>query len=200
MASVVVAEDEGLTRLDFCEMLAEAGHVVVGETSRGDAAWELIREMRPDFALIDIKMPGLNGLELTRLISESRICPVLIVTAFSQRDLVEWARDSGAMYYLVKPIDPADLQAAVVRTLSRWREVRGLEEELAAMNDKLASREAIKNAARVLVEQFELSQDEAINLIHAFAVRDRCSLAKMSGRIVQDEELAQSLVAEFRTR
>ena len=110
---VVVAEDEAIIRLDLKETLEEEGYLVVGETGRGDQALELVRDLKPDLAILDVKMPGLDGLEVARHIGEERICGVLILTAFSQREIIEQARDAGALAYLVKPFQKSDLIPAI---------------------------------------------------------------------------------------
>ena len=122
---VVIAEDEAIIRLDLRETLEEEGYEVVGETGRGDKAVELVREMRPDLAILDIKMPHMDGLEAARIISGERICGVLMLTAFSQREVVEDARDAGALAYLVKPYQKSSSSAARSMPLaSSWKRAR----------------------------------------------------------------------------
>ena len=121
---VVIAEDEAIIRLDLRETLEEEGYEVVGETGRGDQAVELVRELRPDLAILDIKMPGMDGLEAARIITEERLCGVLMLTAFSQREVVEQARDAGALAYLVKPFQKSDLIPAIEVAIGRFRELQ----------------------------------------------------------------------------
>ncbi|MGZ6983138.1 MAG: response regulator, partial [Ilumatobacteraceae bacterium] len=121
---VVIAEDEAIIRLDLRETLEEEGYDVVGETGRGDEAVTLVRELRPDLAILDIKMPGMDGLEAARMITAERICGVLMLTAFSQREVIEEARDAGALAYLVKPYQKSDLIPAIEVAIGRFREMQ----------------------------------------------------------------------------
>src|ERR1044071_4775073 len=140
---VVIAEDEAIIRLDLKETLEEEGYEVVGETGRGDEAVELVRDLRPDLAILDIKMPGLDGLEAARAISAARHAAVLILTAFSQRDLIEQARDAGALAYLVKPFQKSDLIPAIEVALGRYAELAALEREVTDLTDRLEARKLI---------------------------------------------------------
>src|SRR3954465_8560047 len=137
---VVIAEDEAIIRLDLKETLEEEGYDVVGETGRGDKAIELVRELKPDLAILDIKMPGLDGLEAAAVINAERLCGVLILTAFSQREIIEQARDSGALAHRVKPYQKADLIPAIEVAIGRFRELQSLSGELDALGEQLESR------------------------------------------------------------
>ncbi|MCU1501384.1 MAG: putative two-component response regulator, partial [Ilumatobacteraceae bacterium] len=143
---VVIAEDEAIIRLDLRETLEEEGYDVVGETGRGDKADELVRELKPDLAILDIKMPGMDGLEAAALINAERLCGVLILTAFSQREIIEQARDSGALAYLVKPYQKADLIPAIEVAIGRFRELQSLSGEVDALGEQLESRKLIDRA------------------------------------------------------
>jgi response regulator NasT len=132
---VVIAEDEAIIRLDLRETLEEEGYEVVGETGRGDKAVELVRELHPDLAILDIKMPHMDGLEAARMISSERICGVLMLTAFSQREVVEEARDAGALAYLVKPYQKSDLIPAIEVAIGRFRELQQLSGEVDALGN-----------------------------------------------------------------
>ncbi|MCU1387579.1 MAG: putative two-component response regulator, partial [Ilumatobacteraceae bacterium] len=143
---VVIAEDEAIIRLDLKETLEEEGYDVVGETGRGDKAVDLVRELKPDLAILDIKMPGMDGLEAAALINAERLCGVLILTAFSQREIIEQARDSGALAYLVKPYQKADLIPAIEVAIGRFRELQSLSGEVDALGEQLESRKLIDRA------------------------------------------------------
>ncbi|MUH52612.1 MAG: response regulator, partial [Actinobacteria bacterium] len=147
---VVIAEDEAIIRLDLKETLEEEGYDVVGETGRGDKAVELVRELRPDLAILDIKMPGMDGLAAAALINAERLCGVLILTAFSQREIIEQARDSGALAYLVKPYQKSDLIPAIEVAIGRFRELQSLSGEVDALEEQLESRKIIDRAKGIL--------------------------------------------------
>src|SRR5690242_11271761 len=143
---VVIAEDEALIRLDLAEMLAEEGYDVVGQAGDGEAAVALAEEHRPDLVVLDVKMPRLDGIAAAQRIAEQRIAPVVILTAFSQRELVERARDAGAMAYVVKPFTKNDLVPAIEMAVSRYAEIQMLEAEVAELNDRLETRKAVERA------------------------------------------------------
>src|SRR5215216_4675260 len=154
---VVIAEDEALIRMDLAEMLAEEGYAVVGEAADGAAAVELAERERPDLVILDVKMPKLDGIAAAEQIARARIAPVVILTAFSQRELVERARDAGAMAYLVKPFTRTDLVPAIEMAVSRFDEVTVLEREVADLQESLATRKAVERAKSVLQAQLGLS-------------------------------------------
>ena len=143
---VVIAEDEAIIRLDLRETLEEEGYDVVGETGRGDEAVALVRDLKPDLAILDIKMPGMDGLEAARLVTAERICGVLMLTAFSQREVIEEARDAGALAYLVKPYQKSDLIPAIEVAIGRFREMQHLTGEVDALGEQLESRKIIDRA------------------------------------------------------
>ena len=148
---VLVAEDEALIRLDLVEMLREEGYQVVGEAGDGQEAVRLAEELRPDLVILDIKMPKMDGIEAASNIAGDRIAPVVILTAFSQRDLVERARDAGAMAYLVKPFAKRDLVPAIELAVSRFTEVQALEAEVNDLNERLEARKTIEKAKGLLM-------------------------------------------------
>ena len=147
---VVIAEDEALIRMDLAEMLAEEGYDVVGQAGDGEKAVELTESERPDLVILDVKMPKLDGIAAAERIAGQRIAPVVILTAFSQRDLVERARDAGAMAYLVKPFTKNDLVPAIEMAVSRFAELTALEREVADLTERLATRKAVDRAKGVL--------------------------------------------------
>src|SRR5690606_5397817 len=155
---VVIAEDEALIRPDLAEMVAEEGYDVVGQAGDGEAAVALAEEHRPDLVVLDVKMPKLDGIAAAQRIAEQRIAPVVILTAFSQRELVERARDAGAMAYLVKPFTKNDLMPAIEMAVSRFAELQHLEAEVADLSERLETRKLVDRAKGVLQQRLELSE------------------------------------------
>ncbi len=158
--TVVIAEDEVLIRMDLAEMLAEEGYTVVGQAGDGQAAIDLATEHRPDLVILDVKMPVLDGIAAAEVIARQRIAPVVMLTAFSQRELVERARDAGAMAYLIKPFNASDLVPAIELAVSRFTELSQLEAEVAGLTERLETRKAVDRAKGVLQERLELSEPE----------------------------------------
>jgi response regulator NasT len=181
---VVIAEDEALIRLDLAEMLAEEGYDVVGQAGDGRTAVELAETHRPDLVVLDVKMPGLDGISAAQRIAEQRIAAVVILTAFSQRDLVERARDAGAMAYLVKPFTKNDLVPAVEMALSRFAELQLLEAEVADLSERLDTRKAVDRAKSVLQEQLALSEPDAFRWIQKTAMDLRLSMRQVAEGVV----------------
>src|SRR6187431_2209586 len=162
---VVIAEDEAIIRLDLKETLEEEGYEVVGETGRGDEAVELVKLHEPDVAILDIKMPGLDGLSAAREISGERRAAVLILTAFSQRDLIEQARDAGALAYLVKPFQRSELIPAIEVAIGRFREMKALAEQAQTLEEQLETRKIVDRAKGRLMDAHHLSEGDAFSFI-----------------------------------
>ena len=181
---VVIAEDEAIIRLDLRETLEEEGYEVVGETGRGDKAIELVRELRPDLAILDIKMPGMDGLEAARTITAERICGVLMLTAFSQREVIEEARDAGALAYLVKPYQKSDLIPAIEVAIGRFRELQQLSGEVDALGEQLEARKAIDRAKGVLIDECGMKEGEAFTFIQRTAMSERSRMRDVADRII----------------
>ncbi len=181
---VVIAEDEAIIRLDLKESLEEEGYEVVGEAGRGDRAIELVRELRPDLAILDIKMPGVDGRTAARTIAAERICAVLMLTAFSQRDIIEEARDAGALAYLVKPFQKNDLIPAIEVAIGRFRELQQLDSEVDALGEQLEARKVIDRAKGVLMDECGLKESEAFTFIQRTAMSERCRMRDVAERIV----------------
>lgn len=181
---VVIAEDEAIIRLDLRETLEEEGYEVVGETGRGDRAVELARELKPDLAILDIKMPHMDGLEAARLIGQERICGVLMLTAFSQREVVEDARDAGALAYLVKPYQKSDLIPAIEVAIGRFRELQQLSGEVDALGEQLEARKVIDRAKGILIDEYGLKENEAFSFIQRTAMSERSRMREVAERVL----------------
>lgn len=181
---VVIAEDEAIIRLDLKETLEEEGYHVVGETGRGDKAVDLVRELRPDLAILDVKMPGMDGLEAARLISKDRICGVVILTAFSQKEVVEEARDAGALAYLVKPFQKSDLIPAIEVAIGRFRELQVLNGEIEELGEQLEARKTIERAKGILIDQHQMNEADAYGFIQRGAMNHRTTMRKVAEMIV----------------
>ncbi len=184
---VVIAEDEAIIRLDLKELLQEDGYDVVGETGRGDEAVELVRDLRPDLVILDIKMPGLDGLSAAREIAKDRLAAVLMVTAFSQRELVEQARDAGALAYLVKPFQKSDLIPAIEVALGRFAEVTALEREVEDLQARLEARKNIDRAKGRLMDEHGMAEQEAWRFIQQQAMTNRVRNDEIARRVIAGE-------------
>jgi two-component system, response regulator PdtaR len=184
---VVIAEDEAIIRLDLKETLEEEGYEVVGETGRGDEAVQLVKEHEPDIAILDIKMPGMDGLSAAREISGERRAAVLILTAFSQRDLIERARDAGALAYLVKPFQRSELIPAVEVALGRFREMKALDNEVKDLAGQLETRKVVDRAKGMLMDQHGLNESDAFSFIQKTAMRERQTMKDVAQRIIDGE-------------
>ena len=181
---VLIAEDEALIRLDLREMLVEEGYEVCGEAGDGEAAVNLAEELRPDLCIFDIKMPIMDGLAAAEKIATGRIAPVVILTAFSQRDLVERARAAGAMAYLVKPFQKSDLVPAIEIALSRFAEMHALEAEVASLSDRLETRKLVERAKGTLMSAFGMSEPEAFKWIQRAAMDNRMTMKQVAEKII----------------
>jgi len=181
---VVIAEDEAIIRMDLRETLEEEGYEVIGETGRGDQAIELVRGLQPDLAILDIKMPGMDGLEAARIINGEKICGVLMLTAFSQREVVEQARDAGALAFLVKPFQKSDLVPAIEVAMGRFRELRSLSGEINALGEQLESRKVIDRAKGVLIDEVGMSETDAFGFIQRTAMSERTRMRDVADRII----------------
>jgi response regulator NasT len=184
MTRVVLAEDEAIIRLDLRETLVEEGYDVVGETGRGDEAVQLVRDLQPDLVILDIKMPGMDGLEAARLINEERLAAVLILTAFSQRELIVQARDAGALAYLVKPFQRSDLVPAIEVALGRFAELRALQEQSDDLQDRLATRKVLDRAKGILMDECALTEQAAFRFIQSTAMTERSTMKAVAERVI----------------
>jgi response regulator NasT len=183
---VVVAEDEALIRLDLVEMLTEAGYNVVGQAGDGEAAIALAEKEKPDLVVMDVKMPKLDGISAAERIAKQRIAPVVILTAFAQRDLVERARDAGAMAYLTKPFTIEDLMPAIELAVSRFLEIKQLDAEVTDLQDQLKARKLIERAKGLLMKKLQISEPEAFKWMQKTAMDKRRSMTDVA-QLVMDE-------------
>ena len=181
---VVIAEDEAIVRLDLKEIMEEEGYEVVGETGRGDEAVELVRTHRPDLAILDIKMPGSDGLTAAREISAERLCAVLILTAFSQRDLIEQARNAGALAYLVKPFQKSELLPAIEMAIGRFAEMKALDEQVKTLEESLEVRKAVDRAKGVLMDELGWKENESFTWIRSQAMNERIRMVDVANQII----------------
>jgi AmiR/NasT family two-component response regulator len=181
---VVVAEDEAIIRLDLKEILEEDGYEVVGETGRGDQAIELVRDLRPDLVILDIKMPGMDGLTAARHIATERLAAVLILTAFSQHDLVEQARDAGALAYLVKPFQKSDLIPAIEMALGRHEQLVALERENADLAERLEARKLTDRAKGRLMDEHAMSESDSWRFLQKNAMNSRRTIAQVARDVI----------------
>ncbi len=181
---VVIAEDEAIIRMDLRETLEEEGYEVVAETGRGDEVVALVRDLAPDLAILDVKMPGIDGLEAAGVITSEKLCAVLMLTAFSQREVIEQARDAGALAFLVKPFQRSDLVPAIEVAIGRFRELRDLTGEIDALGEQLEARKVVDRAKGVLIDQVGLSESDAFSFIQRTAMSERVRMRDVADRIL----------------
>jgi len=183
---VVIAEDEALIRMDLAEMLQEEGYDVVAEAGDGEAAVKLAQEHRPDLVILDVKMPVLDGISAAERIAEERVAPVLILTAFSQRELVERAREAGAMAYLVKPFSKSDLVPAIEMAVSRYSEIISLEAEVADLTERFETRKLVDRAKGILQTSFGMSEPEAFRWIQKTSMDKRVTMRDVAELVIAE--------------
>jgi response regulator NasT len=183
---VVVAEDEALIRLDLVEMLREEGYDVVGEAGDGEAAVRLAEDLRPDLVMLDVKMPVLDGISAAQRIASARIAPVVMLTAFAQRELVERARDAGAMAYLVKPFTQGDLVPAIELAVSRYAEITTLEAEVADLEERFETRKRVERAKSLLQRAYKLSEADAFRWLQKSAMDRRLTMREVADVVIRE--------------
>jgi len=177
---VIVAEDEAIIRMDLVEMLREAGYNVIGEAANGREAISLARHLKPDLAILDVKMPEIDGISAAELIVSEKLAAVLMLTAFSQRELVERARDAGAMAYLVKPFSISDLTPAIEMALGRYAQIQALEAEVGELGERLEARKLVDRAKGILMANLGITEPEAFKWIQKAAMDQRSSMSAVS--------------------
>jgi len=186
---VVIAEDEALIRLDLAEMLRDEGYQVVGEAGDGQEAVDLAESLRPDLVIMDVKMPRRDGIDAAAEIAAKRIAPIVILTAFSQRDLVEKARDAGAMAYLVKPFSISDLIPAIEVALSRFAEITELEREVADLGERLETRKLVERAKGLLQARHAMTEPEAFSWMQRAAMDRRTSMKRVAEVVLESLDI-----------
>ena len=183
---VVLAEDEAIIRLDLRETLEDEGYQIVGDTGRGDHAVDLVAELDPDVVILDIKMPGLDGIEAARRIAASHDAAVVILTAFSQRDLINQAIEAGALAYLVKPFQRSELVPAVEVALARHREMRALTDQARTLAELLEARKVIDRAKGLLMDEAGMTEDQAFGFIRSTAMSGRRTMADVARAVTEE--------------
>ena len=185
---VVVAEDEALIRLDLVELLEEHGYEIVGQASDGEEAVRLANELEPDLIVMDVKMPKMDGITAADKIAEDRICAVVMLTAFSQRDLIKRAKEAGAMAYVVKPFDASDVIPAIEIAMASFAEIRGVEDEVMDLEERLESRKIVDQAKGILQTSLDLTEPEAFRWIQKTAMDLRKSMREVAQGVIDHAE------------
>lgn len=181
---IIVADDESLVRTDLREALAELGYLVVGEVGDGQSAVNMARELDPDVVIMDIKMPGMDGIEAARVLTQERIAPVVLLTAYSQKDLIERAKEAGVVGYLVKPFRETDLAPAIELALARFAEFRALQEEVGNLTEALETRKKVEKAKGILMEKQGMSEAEAFRKIQKMSMNTRRPMKEVAEAII----------------
>ncbi len=182
---IVIADNESIIRMDLREILEEAGHQVVGEAVNGVKAVEMAKKLKPDLVIMDIKMPEMDGITAAKIISNEKIAPVLLLTAFSQKEIVEKAKDSGVLAYLVKPVKETNLFPAIEIALSRFQEFSELEQELENVKNSLEMRKILDRAKGILMDAYSLTESEAYRRIQQYSMSKRKSIKEVAEAIVE---------------
>ncbi len=188
---VVIGDDESIIRMDLCEMLEDAGHCVVGEAADGVEALALVRREKPDIVLMDIKMPRLDGIHAAKMIAREHIAPVLLLTAYSQHDIVDKAKDSGVLGYLVKPVSPVNLFPAMEIAISQFKRQEETARRLEEMNERIETRKAVEKAKGYLMELYHIPENEAYRRIQQYSMKKRKSLKSVAEAIIAGAEQLQ---------
>jgi len=184
--SVVIAEDEAIIRLDLKESLEAEGYAVVAETGRGDEAIDLVRMLEPDLVILDIKMPGMNGIDAARVISEEGLAAVILLTAFSQQDLIQEASNAGVLAYLVKPFQRSDLVPSIELALGRFKEISDLKQETLMLRESLQTRKLVDRAKGLLIDNYGLKEGDAYRYLQKKAMEDRTTMKAVAEDILTD--------------
>ena len=188
---IILAEDDSVIRMDLREELQRQGYLVVGDVGDGLSAISLTRELRPDLIIMDIRMPEMDGIEAARVLTAERLAPVVLLTAFSDDELIERAREAGAVNYITKPWRPGDLKPAIEIALTRFQEFREMESQVKTLEEQLTARAEVEKAKRVLMEKYKLSEQEAFRRMRKHSMDNRKSMREVAEAILLAEELNQ---------
>lgn len=188
---VIIADDESLIRMDLREMLTQLGYLVVGEAGDGQSAVHLARELKPDVVIMDIKMPDMDGIEAARILTQERVSPVLLLTAYSQRELIDRAREAGVAGYLVKPFRESDLTPAIEVALARFAEFRELEKEVGDLQEALETRKLVDRAKGILMDTQGLTEAEAFRKIQKMSMNTRKPMKEVAEAIILAHEASK---------
>ena len=186
---IILAEDDSVIRMDLREELQRQGYLVVGDVGDGQSAINLARELRPDLVIMDIRMPELDGIEAARALTSERLAPVVLLTAFSDDELIERAREAGVVNYITKPLRQSDLKPAIEIALARFQEFREIESQVKTLEDQLATRKVVEKAKGVLMEKYKLTEQEAFRRIQKLSMNNRKSMREVAEAILLTEEL-----------
>ena len=189
---IIIADDESIIRMDLKEMLSGLGYLVVGEAGDGQSAVNIAREMRPDLIIMDIKMPGLDGIGAAKILTEEKIAPVLFLTAFSQKELVDGAKEAGVVAYLVKPFRESELVPAIEVALARFSEFRVLEQQVGDLKDALETRKLVDRAKGLLMDTQSLTEAEAFRKIQKMSMNTRKSMREIAEAIILTHQVEKS--------
>ena len=189
---VVIAEDEAIIRLDLKESLEAEGYAVIGETGRGDEAIDLVRMLEPDLVILDIKMPGMNGINAAKVISDEGLAAVILLSAFSQQDLIKEASNAGVLAYLVKPFQRSDLVPSIELALGRFEEISGLKQEAVMLRESLETRKLVDRAKGLLIDNYGLKESDAYRYLQKKAMEDRTTMKAVAEDILADTSRVDS--------
>ncbi len=189
---IILAEDDSVIRMDLREELQRQGYLVVGDVGDGQSAINLARELRPDLVIMDIRMPEMDGIEAARVLTNERLAPVVLLTAFSDDELIERAREAGVVNYVTKPWRQSDLKPAIEIALARFQEFREMESQVKTLEDQLATRKMVEKAKGVLMEKYKLTEQEAFRRIQKLSMNNRKSMREVAEAILLTEELNQN--------
>lgn len=186
---IIVAEDDSVIRMDLREQLQSQGYVVVGDVGDGESAVNLAREVRPDLVLMDIRMPVMDGIEAARVLTSEKLAPTVLLTAFSDDELIERAREAGVVAYITKPVKQSQLKPAIEIALARFQEFREIESQAKTLEDQLATRKVVEKAKGVLMTKLNLTEQEAFRRIQKLSMNNRKSMREVAEAILLAEEL-----------
>ncbi len=189
---VVIAEDEAIIRLDLKESLEAEGYEVIGETGRGDEAIDLVRMLEPELVILDIKMPGMNGIDAAKIISDEGLAAVILLTAFSQQDLIQEASNAGVLAYLVKPFQRSDLVPSIELALGRFKEISDLKQETEMLRESLETRKLVDRAKGLLIDNYGLKESDAYRYLQKKAMEDRTTMKAVAEDILSDTSSVDS--------